>query len=116
MAESTPTTSNSEDGQIHGYNNSDVSYRIASSKGDFSPLPITFLLYIHTYVSLLYGTRLFTPLLLHTLAKAGLMALSLACDANIPTILLLPKQTKLELNKGQTNIIPTLMLKALYQI
>lgn len=65
----------------------------------------------------MYGTRLFTgSLLLHTLAKAGLMALSLACDANIPTILLLPKQTKLELNKGQTNIIPTLMLKALYQI
>lgn len=51
MAESTPTTSNSEDGQIHGYNNSDVSYRIASSKGDCSPLPITFLLYIHTYLS-----------------------------------------------------------------
>lgn len=58
MAESTPTTSNSEDGQIHGYNNSDVSYRIASSIEDCSPLPITFLLYIrisHVWYTPIYG-------------------------------------------------------------
>lgn len=103
MAESTPTTSNSEDGQIHGYNNSDVSYRISSPSHNTLALCTYLFCMVHTPIC---GFSLAYP------CQGGSND-----TVTIPTILLLlPKQTKLELNKGLANIIPTLMLKALYQI
>jgi len=61
MAESTTTTTTPEDGQIHGYNNSDVSFREKQLTLSFFP-SLSLSRFLSLSLSLRY--KLFTPIYL----------------------------------------------------